>query len=145
MNKKTKWLSKKEYGYVYKRAPRLCVDLLIKNKKGVLLSKRLISPLKGYWHLPGGRAFHQESIEKALQRIAFSEVGLRVKKAKLVGYAEALREGGYIHSVALVFKLLKTTGTPRGSKQALEMKFFKRIPKKTLPLHVVFFKKHKKL
>lgn len=73
-----KWLSDKDYDFIYSRVPRLCVDLAIKSKKGVLLTKRLIEPYKNTWHMPGGRVKFRESLADAIQRIAQDELGTKV-------------------------------------------------------------------
>ena len=141
MDKKTKRLTEKEYHFIYKRTPRLCIDLLLKTQKGFLLSKRLIPPFKGWWHFPGGRVLHKEAINRAISRIAFSELGLKVKEASLVGYGEAFNEKRFIHSVALIFEVKSVEGKLQGSKQAQELKFFKKAPKNIIPAHSGFLKR----
>jgi ADP-ribose pyrophosphatase YjhB (NUDIX family) len=125
---KLKRLSDKEYKFVYSRAPRLCVDVLVFTEKGFLLSKREIPPFKGLWHLPGGRVFYRESIENAIKRIALEEVGVRVKMLKMLGYYEMLKDGPYVHSGALIFTVKIMSGSVRGSAQAREIKAFRNIP-----------------
>ena len=87
------WLTDKDFNFIYSRAPRICVDLIIKNKQGnVLLTFRKIRPYKNKWHLPGGTVLFRESIDGAIQRIALSELNSSVKVHKLLGYMEFLRE-----------------------------------------------------
>lgn len=62
---KPKRLPSKEFKYLYGKVPRLCVDVVIQSKDGVVLSKRDIPPAKGMWHIPGGTVLFGESLEKA--------------------------------------------------------------------------------
>lgn len=100
------WLSETDYNFIYSRAPRICVDLVIKTHSSVHLVEREISPYKGKFHLPGGRVRFRESIEKAIQRIAKDEIGINVKIDCLLGYMEFPREvqaGNKRHSISLAF------------------------------------------
>lgn len=135
------WLSDKDYDSIYRRIPRLCVDLVIKDPKGVLLSNRQIEPYKSFWHLPGGRVRFRESLSQAITRIAREETGLKVKMDKLLGSMEFLREtqnGRKRHTVSLVFMARKLSGQIKGSRQAQEVKYFKDRPKKMHPIHSNF-------
>ena len=49
-----KKISTKLFYKIYSLVPRLCVDIIVKDKRGVVLSKRDIPPCKGMWHIPGG-------------------------------------------------------------------------------------------
>jgi ADP-ribose pyrophosphatase YjhB (NUDIX family) len=74
---KPKKLPLKEFKYIYQRVPRLCVEVIVKTSKGVLLTLRDIPPFQGYWHLPGGTVLLGESLEAAIKRITNEETGLR--------------------------------------------------------------------
>ncbi|MCX6785072.1 MAG: NUDIX domain-containing protein [Candidatus Komeilibacteria bacterium] len=139
MNNKV--LSDKDYLYVYSRTPRLCVDLFIKNKGGVLLAKRLIPPFKNFWSFPGGRVRHRESIASAITRVAKAELGSNVKVNKMLGYIEYPREGKFFHSVSLVFEVVLLAKI-KGSEQADEIKFFKTLPKMVHPWERKFLLKY---
>lgn len=100
------WLSESDYNFIYSRAPRVCVDLVIKTKTGVHLVKRDIQPYKGKYHLPGGRVRFRESIEKAIQRIAKTELNCFVKIGKMIGFMEFPRElqnKQRRHSISITF------------------------------------------
>ena len=102
------WLSKEEFVDIYKRVPRLTVDLVIKSADGILLSLRDIEPWKGFWHLPGGTVAKGEKITEAAERIAKGETGLDIKIIKELGYLEYLvevREEGNLHSVSIVLEV----------------------------------------
>lgn len=107
------WLSESDYNFIYSRAPRVCVDLVIKTYSGVHLIKREIQPYKGKWHLPGGRIRFRESIETAIQRIAKAEIGMKVRTECVLGVMEFPREqqnGNKRHSISIAF-LVKPTKT----------------------------------
>jgi ADP-ribose pyrophosphatase YjhB (NUDIX family) len=143
---KFKFLTDKDYHFIFSQAPRLCVDLLIKTKQGILLSKRLIEPYKGFWHLPGGRVYFREPIENALQRVAKAEIGAPVEIQKLVGFSEFLRETQNKknrHSVSLVFLVRPQKKYFSGGWQAEKFAFFKSTQKNINPVHGKFLKAHK--
>ncbi|TAN34176.1 NUDIX domain-containing protein [Patescibacteria group bacterium] len=146
MNKrKQSWLSDKDYNFIYSRAPRVCVDLVVKNQRGVLLTWRAIEPYKNQWHLPGGRLRWRETISRALQRIAREETGLAVEPVKLLGFMEFLREvqaGKKRHTVSMVFLVRPKNLLPAGRGQAPRFDFFKKLPKKTIPIHAKFLRKN---
>lgn len=128
MEDANKFLSDKEYEYVFSHAPRVCIDLVIKTEQGIILSKRDITPNKGKWHCPGGRVFYKESIAKAIERISESELGIRVRRERLLGFLEYRNDGKYVHSVTLVFLVTAISKSFRGSDQANKVKVFSFLP-----------------
>ncbi len=70
------------------KVPRLCIDLIVKTKDGILLTKRQIPPYIGYWHTPGGTVLLHEKLESAAERIAQEEIGTKIKIIKLLGTME---------------------------------------------------------
>ena len=130
------YLTDKQYDAVYSVAPRVCVDLIIKTHNGVHLIRRDIQPYKGKYHLPGGRVRFRESIASAIQRIAKTELGIKVKIESLIGYIEFPREvqgGKKRHSISLAF-VVRPLGT-LASKNYTE---------KTIhPVHFKFLKANK--
>ncbi|MEK7680923.1 MAG: NUDIX domain-containing protein [Patescibacteria group bacterium] len=138
---KNKWLTEKDYNFIYTRVPRVCVDLVIKNRRGVLLTFREIEPFKNQWHMPGGRVKWRETIIKAVQRIAREETGLEVELVKLLGFMEFLREmqkGERRHTVSMVFLARPNDFNSSGCDQAHRLNFFNKLPKKTIPIHAKF-------
>lgn len=100
------WLTDEEYDFVFDRVPRLCVDLIIKSEKGILLSLRDIEPYKGLWHLPGGMIYKNEPVHDAAKRIAKRETGLDIKINHFLGYMEflhAIQNDHDRHMVSIVF------------------------------------------
>lgn len=129
------WLSESDYNFIYSRAPRICVDLVIKTRKGIFLTKRDIQPYKGKWHLPGGRVRFRESIETAIDRIAKQEIGSPVVIKKLLGFMEFPREVqdcNKRHSISLAFLVVPSFGVdiPEVSERnilSIHLKFLKSI------------------
>lgn len=107
------YLTEKDYDFIYSKAPRICVDLVIKTYSGVHLIMRDIQPYKGKYHLPGGRVRFRESISKAISRISKNEIGIDVKVKCVLGFMEFTREtqkGQKRHSISIAF-LCKPVGT----------------------------------
>ena len=127
--RKRAWLSDKEYRSIYRRVPRLCVDAVIRDRRGIVLSRRDIPPDKGQWHFPGGRVHMQERLEDALKRICREETGLKVRVEKIIGAIEYLKLGGWGHSVCVVYLVRPIGGKLRGSEQARNISFFKSLPR----------------
>ncbi len=134
---KPKRLPEEDFKRIFAQVPRLCVDLVIQTNNGIVLSQREINPWKGYWHLPGGSVFFGESIKVAANRIAKEELGIKVSIKKTLGYIEFLEEIKLVgrHSVSIA--LLCTTGAKRirGSWQARNIGFFKKLPSPIIPQH----------
>jgi colanic acid biosynthesis protein WcaH len=56
------------------------VDLLVRNGEGkILLGKRVNSPAKGYYFVPGGRVTKDETIKEGAQRMLDWELGIKDK------------------------------------------------------------------
>ena len=138
------WLPEKDFKYIYSKVPRLCVDLVIQNEYGIVLSKRDIMPDKGKWHLPGGTVLNNESLKKAVERIAKGETGLKIKIVSYVGNIEFLRENPHAHAVSLVYLVKPVSGNLKGSSQAEEIEFFHKLPVNTIKEHSAFLNEHLK-
>jgi ADP-ribose pyrophosphatase YjhB (NUDIX family) len=138
-------LAPKKFLNIYSKVPRLCVDLVIKSKDGVLFAKRAIEPYKGSWHLPGGTVFKKEKILDAVSRIAKDETGLAVAPNKFIGYMEFLdevRSGVGFHSVSIVIEVKPIGNNFRPDENASGLKYFKKLPSKTLKQHKNFLRDH---
>ncbi len=141
--KSKRWLNDKEYRFIYSRVPRLCVDILIFTEDGFILTKRGIPPYRGTWHFPGGGVLYREHLDKAINRLASTEVGVSVKKLTTLGYCEVVKEEHtFRHSVSIVFAVKIRSGSLRESEQARKIKSFKRIPSNTIPEQGKFMRKH---
>jgi len=130
---KHKKLPFKEFVAIYKKVPRVAVELVIRSSDSfgspfkVLLTKRLIPPYKGMWHIPGGSILFKESIPEAIKRIGKEELGLTVEEAGLIGVQEYFRDNGR-HTVSLMYWTSVIGGKPEGSFQGSSPKFFQELP-----------------
>jgi len=78
--------------------PLIAIDLIIKNADhNVLLGKRMNDPAKGYWFVPGGRIYKNETISEAFSRISFNELGytLPIENASFLGVYEHFYKNGF--------------------------------------------------
>jgi ADP-ribose pyrophosphatase YjhB (NUDIX family) len=83
------WLPKPEFDGIYRRVPRLCVEVVIGDPdRGVLLMLREIPPNIGAWHIPGGTVLFGEPLADAVRRVAGDELGLPVDVGELLGCIE---------------------------------------------------------
>ena len=122
----------------FELAPRIAVDLYIKNEDGAILYvKRDVEPFAGMWHFPGSFLLKDETISECTKRIAKEEVGvdLNVENPKLVQLDEDLQEprGHVIHLVYLV-KVSKSQSIELDSR-----KFFFEPPQPIIPTHRKIF------
>lgn len=87
----------------FKLAPRLAIDLWIKNEDGaVLYLKRTNEPFLGMMHLPGTFLLLEESVKECLYRLCLEEVGIEFNgESKLRHIDEDLHEprGHVVHLV----------------------------------------------
>lgn len=118
-----------QFKSIFAKVPRLCVDLVVKNNQGIVLTKREIKPAKGKWHLPGGGVLFGEPLEQAVQRVALEEIGVRVKAQKILGVMEFFGENDFGHGVSVVYLVSPVSSQLRGGWQARELGFFKILPK----------------
>lgn len=133
-----------EFKRIYSQVPRLCVDLVIRNEKGIVVSKRDINPGKGLWHLPGGTLLMGETIEEAAKRIALNETSLNIKVLKQIGVLEFPQEENmFRHAVSIVLLCEIVNGTLKGSFQGEEIDFFSEFPEPAIPEHKQFVEKLK--
>ncbi len=114
------WLPREEFFAIYRRVPRLCVEVVVVGpERGVLLTLRDIPPNVGAWHIPGGTVLFGEPLVEAVRRVALDELGLRVEVGELLGYIEypSHHENGLDSPVGLAFRcrpLEDDGGLPEG-------------------------------
>jgi len=126
----TKEIPKEEFISIYSKVPRLAVDLVIKNKKGVIFTKRSIIPYKGKWHLPGGTVLLNERLSDTAKRIAKKELGLIVKVERVLGHLEySEKNKSYArHTIAIVILVEVIEGEIILNEEASKVKISKKIP-----------------
>ncbi|MFA6588185.1 MAG: NUDIX hydrolase [Patescibacteria group bacterium] len=106
--------------------------LLIKDRQ-VLLTKRGITPLKGYWDAPGGFLNFHEKPEIGMARELKEELGIKIFQPKLLG----IHLGEYLSqqpqsTFNLYYIIKKWTGTLKPADDVVGYKWFKinQLPKK---------------
>ncbi len=85
------FLDKDMFSNVVESTPLFAIDLLVLNEnKELLVGKRLNPPAKGYFFVPGGRVFKNESLSSAFQRLTLTELGsaFKLEQAQLLGLYE---------------------------------------------------------
>ena len=123
-------LSQKEFWEIYKKVPRLTVEIIIRKNKAVLLTLRNIEPCKGMWHLPGGTVRFGEKLTDAVARIAARELGVMVSATKLLGYIEypSHFEKGLDSPVGIAFEVTGYKGPIKPNAEASKYDWFKEVP-----------------
>lgn len=124
-----------EFKSIYSRVPRICVDLIIKNEQGVLLTLRQANGWEGQWHLPGGTIYIGETVQDAIDRVAEEELGIKLKVEKLLNFMEYLsekKERGYGQSISLAFLCTPLSSDIKIDNQVGKYGFFKTLPDKTI-------------
>lgn len=123
----------------------MSVDVIIKGRKGIVFTKRDITPWKGMWHIPGGTVLLGERLTDAIARVAHEETGLTVRVKKLLGIVEYMRteRGVFAHSGSVAYLVAPVKGTLRGSPQGREAGYFSRFPRNGIAEQKQFLRAHK--
>ena len=125
------WLPEEEYHAIYRRVPRLCVEVVIvEPSRGVLLKLRDIPPNVGAWHIPGGTVLFAESLEDAVKRVARDELGFQVEPQDLLGYIEypSHHRNGLDSPVGLAFRARRSAVSPADGALPDGCQWFHRLP-----------------
>lgn len=141
MNRKP--LSKEEFDLIYSKVPRLCVEVVLKTDKGIVLTKRSIEPFKNYWHLPGGTVLFGESLEDAVRGVAMEELGVEVEVIKMLGvlqFNKLIAKNYKTCDFSLAYLVKIVGGTLRGSEQGEEIGEFTKTPEGIISEHSEFLK-----
>lgn len=128
-------LTLEEFKSIYSRVPRLCVDLVIQNEEGTLLTLRQDNGYVGQWHLPGGTIYMGEMVQNAIQRVAQEELGVSLEVIKQLGYIEfpsEQKERGYGYTISMVFLCKPMDKEIILDNQVSRYQYFKAIPKNTI-------------
>lgn len=74
-------LSSEDFKQIVENSPLFAIDLVIVNAQNqILVGERLNAPAKGYWFVPGGRVYKNESLEDTFLRISNNELGLKIAR-----------------------------------------------------------------
>ena len=89
------------------------IGIIINTENKLLLNKRKKNTtLSGYWEFPGGKIKPNETLNQALSRELFEELGIKI------GATDPLDSIEYQYAehdvVLLPFRIIDYTGTPRG-------------------------------
>lgn len=125
------WLPQDEYEAIFRRVPRLSVEVIIvAADRGVVLSLRDIPPNEGAWHIPGGTVLFGEPVVEAVKRVARSELGLDVDVGELLGYIEypSHYRNGLDHPVGLAFRAQPVCALPSDDELPEGTAWFGRLP-----------------
>lgn len=142
---KTNPLSFDEFKSIYSRVPRLTVEIILKTKDGIALTLRRLSSWNNQWHIPGGTVLYGETLEKAVQRVAKSELGIKINIIKLIGYIHypsEKKERGFGWSIGIAFLCKIKSGILRQNKQAKDIQIFKILPSNIIKEQKQFLKKN---
>jgi ADP-ribose pyrophosphatase YjhB (NUDIX family) len=125
-------LSRQEFETIYRKVPRLTVELIVINTDGAIyLTKRSPNvPCPGKWNLPGGTVFFGESVERAVKRVGQKELSIEILGTAHKGYIEYPSHylNGIDHPVGLVFEVIRYQGEPRIDDEASAGGWFNALP-----------------
>ncbi len=85
------YLDNDTFAKVIDATPLISIDLVVRNANGqILLGLRTNRPAQGFWFVPGGRIYKNESIESAFKRLTKAELGVEISiaNAKYLGLYE---------------------------------------------------------
>jgi colanic acid biosynthesis protein WcaH len=128
-------IDKKKALEIIGATPLVSIDLVIRNPSNkFLLGKRVNRPAMGYWFVPGGRIFKNETINQALKRISEVELGqdLSTKAHSLLGAYDHIYEDNFLnvkgintHYVVLAFVIaLQQEIEVKSDEQHTELKWW---------------------
>jgi ADP-ribose pyrophosphatase YjhB (NUDIX family) len=124
-------LSDAEFRDIYAKVPRLTVEIILADERGVLLTRRAIEPCRGMWHLPGGTVRFGELLMDTVRRAAEDELGIAVTAARMIGSIEypSHFRNGLDSPVGLAFLVAAHSGTLSLSAAASESGWFVQLPR----------------
>lgn len=129
-----KKLSYKAFLKTFELVPRVAISLFITDEKSkVLLTKRAISPLKNYWHLPGSFILKNEPIKDCILRIAKNELGIKIEdeQFEIALATEDIEKDPRGHVIDLIYKIkLATPLVLKSTVESKEIRFFQKLPAK---------------
>ncbi len=115
--------------------PLSSVDVVVLKDCKIVLTKRHISPYRGYWHLPGSIILKGERVVDAVYRSVKEELGIEVSDVTFVNYYELFTRAR--HYIAHLFMAKYVGGNFTLDFQGSDIKFVtpSRIPDRTIPAH----------
>lgn len=125
------------YQEILEVLPILCVDIVIKNRKGeYLVVRRNNAPKKGEWWVVGGRVFKGEALKDAATRKTKEELNVEVNDLCPIGYFEdPFQKSPFglkvpYHAVSVVFStVIEDSQVIALDSQSSEWKFATALPR----------------
>lgn len=103
-----------QFKQVLEATPLVSIDLIVfNNEEKVLLGLRKNRPAQGFWFVPGGRIFKNETLSDAFKRLTLVELGQEhsIEQASLLGAFDHIYDDSVFgeeittHYVALGYQL----------------------------------------
>lgn len=88
------FLSEFDFSRIVRQTPLVSIDLCILKNNKILVGKRINSPAKDFFFVPGGRIYKSELRENTLKRVLRDELGYYIKVDK---FESILEMGSYEH------------------------------------------------
>lgn len=128
-------LSDSDFKKLIEIAPLISIDFIIENEQQeFLLGLRNNRPASGFYFVPGGRIYKNETFEQAVARISEKELGIQIKLADLLpmgSFEQFYNENFYdhpnttTHYVALPHRVKFKWNKPvTGDQQHANYRFF---------------------
>jgi len=101
---------------IVNHAPLVSIDLIVRNDQyKILLGRRRNQPAQGYWFVPGGRIYKNETLDSVFSRICHDELNYKCSRsqARFIGNYEHFYPDNFAgtanidtHYVVLAYELL---------------------------------------
>lgn len=108
--------------FVFYQNPKPAVGVFIVDNKKVLLAKRAIDPLKGYWDSVGGFVEEGESPQETALRETKEETRLDIKVTEVLGVGKDKYASQETTVIGLLAKIVR--GRPDPHDDVSELKWF---------------------
>ena len=111
-------------GWTFYANPVPAVVAVIVRGGRVLLTRRARPPYRGTWDAPGGFLEAGETPEQGLRRELREEIGVGVRRARLVGFATDHYGPGGFSVLAAAYRVTPTSMAMRAADDVAEVRWF---------------------
>jgi 8-oxo-dGTP diphosphatase len=111
-------------GFTFYDNPVLASCAVVRRRGRVLLARRANPPYAGLWDLPGGFLEAGETPERALRREVREELGVRVRRARLVTFETDHYGPDGFPTLTAVYRVDLAPGTIRCADDVSEVRWF---------------------
>ena len=129
-------------GWTFYGNPVPAVAALVVRRGRVLLTRRARPPYAGLWDLPGGFLEGGETPEVGLRRELREELGMKVRRARLVTLLTDRYGTQGFPILALIYRVTPEPGRLRPGDDVTEARWF---PRTRLPLRAVAFASNRRV